>query len=166
MLARRMGFFRLRKKSERRGRGFPPVAINFFSFSFCLRFRVSSSMMQDVSGGSAMVIQLPPGQNQQQNQYSLVNTCPGVLSLAQNFVSYLCLLAVIELAQLLLGSLCSAQLYMKGMPLLNSWLYNKINIDNGSGYKGVGQQKWKTHVNAGFSIQIGFSMRKQTMKYK
>lgn len=49
--ALRKGFLNVKKRRERAGLGLPPVAISFFSFSFCFLFSVSSSMMQDDSGG-------------------------------------------------------------------------------------------------------------------
>ena len=42
MQALRKGFFSVKRKRERAGRGLPPVAASFFSFSFCFLFSSSS----------------------------------------------------------------------------------------------------------------------------
>lgn len=50
--ALRKGFLRVKKKSERAGRGFPPVACIFFSFSRCFLFSSSSFMMNEARAGT------------------------------------------------------------------------------------------------------------------
>lgn len=48
----RKGFLRVKKKRVRAGRGFPPVACSFFSFSRCFLFSSSSFMMNEARAGT------------------------------------------------------------------------------------------------------------------
>lgn len=48
----RKGFLRVKKKRERAGLGFPPVACSFFSFSRCFLFSSSSFMMNEARAGT------------------------------------------------------------------------------------------------------------------
>lgn len=49
MQALRNGFFRVKKKRDLAGRGLPPVACSFLSFSLCFLFSSSSFMMNDLA---------------------------------------------------------------------------------------------------------------------
>lgn len=59
MQALRKGFFSVKKKSDLAGRGFPPVAWSFFSFSFCFLFSSSSFMMTGLAA-SPLAAMLTP----------------------------------------------------------------------------------------------------------
>lgn len=48
----RKGFLSVKKNKERGGRGFPPVACNFFSFSLCFLFSSSSFMMNEAKAAT------------------------------------------------------------------------------------------------------------------
>lgn len=53
--ALRKGFLRPKRKRVLAGRGLPPVACNFFSFSFCFLFSSSSFMMTSLSSALAAI---------------------------------------------------------------------------------------------------------------
>lgn len=60
MQALRKGFLRVKKKRDLVGRGLPPVACSFFSFSFCFLFSSSSFMMTGFAGSPLVAIWKPP----------------------------------------------------------------------------------------------------------
>lgn len=60
MQALRKGFLRVKKKRDLAGRGLPPVACSFFSFSFCFLFNSSSFMMTSFVASALDAISTPP----------------------------------------------------------------------------------------------------------
>lgn len=60
MQALRKGFLRVKKKRDLAGRGLPPVAWSFFSFSLCFLFNSSSFMMTGFAASALVAILTPP----------------------------------------------------------------------------------------------------------
>lgn len=60
MQALRKGFLRVKKKRDRAGRGLPPVACSFFSFSLCFLFSSSSFMTTGFAASALVAILTPP----------------------------------------------------------------------------------------------------------
>lgn len=60
MQALRKGFLRVKKKRDLAGRGLPPVACSFFSFSLCFLFNSSSFMMTGFAASALVAISKPP----------------------------------------------------------------------------------------------------------
>lgn len=56
----RKGFLSVKKNKERGGRGFPPVACNFLSFSLCFLFSSSSFMMNEAKAATPPPPPPPP----------------------------------------------------------------------------------------------------------
>lgn len=59
MQALRKGFLRLSRKRDLAGRGFPPVACSFLSFSLCFLFSSSSFMMTGLAASVLDAILMP-----------------------------------------------------------------------------------------------------------
>lgn len=60
MQALRKGFLSVKKKRDLAGRGLPPVAWSFFSFSLCFLFNSSSFMMTGLAASALVAILTPP----------------------------------------------------------------------------------------------------------
>lgn len=56
MQALRKGFLRVKRKRDLAGRGLPPVACSFFSFSLCFLFSSSSFMMTGLAASAFAAI--------------------------------------------------------------------------------------------------------------
>lgn len=66
MQALRNGFLRVKRKSDLAGRGLPPVACNFFSFSLCFLFSSSSFMMTGLAASALDAILMSPPESKSQ----------------------------------------------------------------------------------------------------
>lgn len=60
MQALRKGFLRVKRKRDLAGRGLPPVACSFFSFSLCFLFSSSSFMMTGLAASALAAILMSP----------------------------------------------------------------------------------------------------------
>lgn len=75
MQALRKGFLRVKRKRDLAGRGLPPVACSFFSFSLCFLFSSSSFMMTGLAASALAAILTPPPETSSQSCRKVSSHC-------------------------------------------------------------------------------------------
>ncbi len=85
MQALRKGFLRVKRKRDLAGRGLPPVACSFFSFSLCFLFSSSSFMMTGLAASPLAAIVTSPPETSSQSSRNVSSRC-----IIPNFITACC----------------------------------------------------------------------------